>query len=495
MLDQENSANNQAETQSPLSVQEFSKKIKEKYPSYKDVDDITLAQKIIEKYPEYKGRVSFEETPVPSSTQSVPTPGQYSQWQTEFEKNKNTEQPVDPAITAMKAERERVASGPTPFENYQRESTLHAAKGVANTIYRGLINIPDNAMRITALGTNPIAKILGIPEYNPGDINEVTGLSNVDDYLSNQSKIYQNEIEKINPRINEGTFKALQSGDINQAFKNLSGGLVESFFPSMMMMGLPMASVGKLGQIAGSTAMFGTARLKELDDNYPELSEPQKLIAGNVNGFLEGWFETYFGSGAVGSAMAKSILQKEGVNLGSEVIKKGIGEMFTNLLTKYPALAPFGEMYEEMGTQITQNLTDKFTGVSPDISVTENMWDSGILGFFGGATHGGMIKGVQILANSAQKGANSYKNVAARTQAKKEHEASTLKFRDIPNANYTEAVENIVNNYTDPQQITEAFNQISTEFGVNQSDYTNAFNFLKVLILLLFEVRLSLFFG
>ena len=40
---------------------EFSKKIKEKYPEYKDVDDLTLAQKIVEKYPEYKERVTFKE--------------------------------------------------------------------------------------------------------------------------------------------------------------------------------------------------------------------------------------------------------------------------------------------------------------------------------------------------------------------------------------------------------------------------------------------------
>ena len=39
----------------PASLQtEFAKKIKEKYPDYKDVDDLTLSKKMIEKYPEYK---------------------------------------------------------------------------------------------------------------------------------------------------------------------------------------------------------------------------------------------------------------------------------------------------------------------------------------------------------------------------------------------------------------------------------------------------------
>lgn len=39
---------------------EFATTIKEKYPEYKDVDDLTLAQKIVEKYPEYKEKVTFE---------------------------------------------------------------------------------------------------------------------------------------------------------------------------------------------------------------------------------------------------------------------------------------------------------------------------------------------------------------------------------------------------------------------------------------------------
>ena len=69
--------NEQAAVVSPVSVQEFSKKVKEKYPEYKDVDDNTLAQKIVEKYPEYKGRVQFD-TSQPQATSpqqpSAPAP-------------------------------------------------------------------------------------------------------------------------------------------------------------------------------------------------------------------------------------------------------------------------------------------------------------------------------------------------------------------------------------------------------------------------------------
>lgn len=40
--------------------QEFSKQIKEKYPEYKNVDDLKLAKAMIEKYPVYKDKVTFD---------------------------------------------------------------------------------------------------------------------------------------------------------------------------------------------------------------------------------------------------------------------------------------------------------------------------------------------------------------------------------------------------------------------------------------------------
>jgi hypothetical protein len=46
--------------QEQITPQEFSQKVKSKYPEYKDVDDIVLAKKMVEKYPEYANQVSFE---------------------------------------------------------------------------------------------------------------------------------------------------------------------------------------------------------------------------------------------------------------------------------------------------------------------------------------------------------------------------------------------------------------------------------------------------
>ena len=49
------------ENQNPITPQEFAKKIKEKYPQYANIDDVTLAKKMVEKYPEYSTQVNFVE--------------------------------------------------------------------------------------------------------------------------------------------------------------------------------------------------------------------------------------------------------------------------------------------------------------------------------------------------------------------------------------------------------------------------------------------------
>jgi hypothetical protein len=57
----------------PLDYIEFSKKIKQKYPQYKDVDDMVLAKKMVEKYPEYRSQVEFQELKKKRSTE-LPSP-------------------------------------------------------------------------------------------------------------------------------------------------------------------------------------------------------------------------------------------------------------------------------------------------------------------------------------------------------------------------------------------------------------------------------------
>lgn len=58
-----------------ISIEAFAAKVKEKYPEYKGVDDVTLARKVIDKYPEYKGKVDLATVPKsigPSAPSAAP---------------------------------------------------------------------------------------------------------------------------------------------------------------------------------------------------------------------------------------------------------------------------------------------------------------------------------------------------------------------------------------------------------------------------------------
>jgi hypothetical protein len=88
----------QAAVVSPVNVQEFSKKVKEKYPEYKDVDDLTLAKKIVEIYPEYKNQVQFDQPDInygPFDPETVRTDQQtkqnFEEWQHEQQGTSVTE--------------------------------------------------------------------------------------------------------------------------------------------------------------------------------------------------------------------------------------------------------------------------------------------------------------------------------------------------------------------------------------------------------------------
>lgn len=58
-----------------LSVQDFAKRIKNKYPEYQDMDDYVLAEKIVKKFPEYESEVDFQVKKKDLSSQDSQTHG------------------------------------------------------------------------------------------------------------------------------------------------------------------------------------------------------------------------------------------------------------------------------------------------------------------------------------------------------------------------------------------------------------------------------------
>ncbi|MDD4971891.1 MAG: hypothetical protein PHT07_20895, partial [Paludibacter sp.] len=96
----------QAEAQSPVSVQEFAKRVKTKYPEYSDMDDLTLAKKIVDKYPDYKDMVSFynpDPVPVPSGSTQQEQPLTYIQKELRQKFPENYTEEQKPVISAVES--------------------------------------------------------------------------------------------------------------------------------------------------------------------------------------------------------------------------------------------------------------------------------------------------------------------------------------------------------------------------------------------------------
>jgi N12 class adenine-specific DNA methylase len=107
---------------------------------------------------------------------------------------------------------------------------------------------------------------------------------------------------------------------------------------------------------------------------------------------LEGVWETMLGAGAIGRAFKGIIsrgLKEGGEELAKANGKKFITDIWAKTLEKTPALAPLGEGIEELGTQISQNAVDKYSGYRPNIKLTEGAGDAMLLGIGQGTVMSG----------------------------------------------------------------------------------------------------------
>lgn len=474
MLNEENSANYQAEEQRPISVQEFSKKIKEKYPSYKDVDDLTLATKIVDKYPEYKNKVTLPESSIVSEVtipqQSSPVkPGTYNDWQVEYDE-----------ANQKKATPLKIPNNQDKWQGTGKESILQLAAGAHDftaAIYGApgfIYDLASAAHRKIGLNAakyseTPISKPVIIAGY---DVNPLSILERQKKILLDESRKITEKVIELNPNAANDAISLMSEGDVIGGLRNTFSNIARSTVPSVaMMLGGGYLSIPKY--MGASTAVFGSMNLNEADQtgDYGKIGRDGVLAVSALNGSLEGFFERIMGSGAVGKSISNAI-KKEGADQVKSAIQKSWSDQVSNLLTKTPWLAPFGEAYEEMGTQLSQNIVNKYSGYKPDTDIMDGVYSSGLTGAMSGAGHGLLIKSVQT-------GVNAANNVPQRAAVKKEFEQASASFNDIPNANYTEAVTNLLATYNDPKEIITNFNKISSEIGVEGKEYETALNFLS----------------
>lgn len=302
------------------------------------------------------------------------------------------------------------------------------------------------------------------------DINPLSILEKDKDILLEASRKNTEEVIKLNPDYIKGVQNSFAEGDVDGGIRNLLSSVTRSAAPSAaMMLTGGMSAPAAMGT---TSAVFGSMNLNEADQlgEYGNLSRDGVVAVSALTGAIEYIFERNLGSGAAGNAIKKLITEK-GEDVAKQQIKKTWQDQVSNMIIRNPWMAPFGEAYEEMGTQLAQNTVNKFSGYMPDIKITDGMVDAGLMGTTSGGIHMSMIKAIQ-------QGVNASGDAMARNQVKKEYNKSIGLLEDIPDANYTEAVYNLTQNYTDPQQLFDTFQEINQSFNVSQEDFLKAYEFV-----------------
>ena len=100
-----------------------------------------------------------------------------------------------------------------------REQELKLASGF-NYLNRAAASVPEGITRAASVITNPIAKLFGIPEYEPNTLSKTIGLDKVDNYLVSERDKYQKEIKQINPYTELVVVNAIKENNYEAAYRN-----------------------------------------------------------------------------------------------------------------------------------------------------------------------------------------------------------------------------------------------------------------------------------
>ncbi len=293
-------------------------------------------------------------------------------------------------------DKETVESSPQARQNFERWQTEQTekepgflsklGKTVGNEFMTGMnqLNswVADAPALIYDLAGAPFRAVgLNVPtaeDFKGGALEQVS------DYYKENAKAYEEKVNEINPERVQGVTGA---EDFGTAVINLAGSISESMPASIALM---LSGGATAPTILGSAAVFGAGKAQEMDENAPEMNYDKRRLIAAVNGTLEGVFETYLGSGAVGKSLA-NIIKREGKDIAKQQAKKSLSTVFADMITKNPWLTPMGEGFEEIGTQISQNMVDKYSGYRPDINITEGVGDAFLAGVGMGGIHGATI--------------------------------------------------------------------------------------------------------
>lgn len=407
----------------PLSVSEFAAKIKAKYPEYKDVDDIKLTDAIIKKYPTYKDKVQFDgvkkktqEKPsfqsfTPSFSSPIASPRiptvlktdkAKQDYQTEVDKQNQKEDDLLKSVKNATKAYETVQGknavtelAKAPLSTHtieQREDLSDGEKLIAPFISQAynvsgsIYKLPKFIYGLAAAPQNMAADLLNIPELradyetiSQGTYNPLDVIDRIGDGEMAQSEKWRERQQKYDGSISEQLSKGDFSGAGRQVLDNITGSIPA--LASMYATG-GMANAAKLGSVGKNLTMaipFASSKYNEIQEsNIPEYLKP---VAALATGLSEVVLEGQFGT--------KAILD-DALKQGGEMAKKSVKDFVTSYLENslkkaQPLTDVLKNSMEEVATQLTQNIIDKYSGVDSERDLMAGVADAMLVGGAQGA--------------------------------------------------------------------------------------------------------------
>lgn len=250
------------------------------------------------------------------------------------------------------------------FTNYLKESFDSAVSTAVESIYKA----PEFLYNTAAAITNPIVGAIGdivgekVAPTSADKIMKAYGIHNIPaDILSKRIKESDKIIQEYSKKNGEDPLTAIENGNYLGAAKLIAGGTVQSF-PMMAAAMLSGGSSTALAGIAGSTAITKSEQLKE---EHPELSLGENITNSATSGLLESYLGHLF-TGASGAAIGK-ILEKKGAEAGSKLLSNGLINSLANAIEKNPLIGVVGEVAEESGVELGNQLNDINSGIRNEL--------------------------------------------------------------------------------------------------------------------------------
>jgi len=393
------------EVLNPVTPQEFSSKIKAKYPQYKDIDDVSLAKKMVEKYPEYSGQVDFglKKKEEPKSTYrknllelaSKPKKqgtllGTEPQKKTsESESLNGTTKsrfgkvaPSKPAPVGMKKLNGKLSNNDLSKMKATNKPEANVIQQPSENKRDGFLDYLSDTAEVGILSTEKFladtpemmydlyskASILPSGQIE-GAIAEATGVTPFKrmqkqlGFENIPSNILKEKIDGLNQRIQVKSqdyggdpLSAIEQGRYSDAAKLIAGSTLQS----APMMAIAIGTGGGAAGLASIGVMTASGKYQENLQNK-ELSQNQRLSNAAASGVLESTLGHFF-SGASG-AVAKRILKDKGVEAGSKILSNSFRRFAEKNIMKSPVIGFFGEVLEETAVDGGEQANDIIAGI------------------------------------------------------------------------------------------------------------------------------------